>query len=176
MRAAPDAILEDHEGRTVLRFERVLEHPPDDVWTALTEPAELRTWHPSPFELEPTVGGAVRYLAPGGDALGPGVVREYEPPHVLAYSWGEDDLRWELSPHSEGTLLVLTHTFDDRLKAARDAAGWHLCLDTLASSLAGADEPAPVGDASIPVGWRDLNAAYEKRFDIPPEKATPPPL
>lgn len=28
MRAAPDAILEDHEGRTVLRFERLLEHPP----------------------------------------------------------------------------------------------------------------------------------------------------
>ena len=38
------------------------------------------------------------------------------------------------------------------------------------------DPPAQVGDASIPVGWRDLNAAYEKRFDIPPEKATPPPL
>jgi hypothetical protein len=40
-----------------------------------------------------------------------------------------------------GTPLVLTHTFDDRLKSARDAAGWHLCLDALELSIDGVDDP-----------------------------------
>jgi len=41
---------------------------------------------------------------------------------VPAHTWGEDELRWELRPHEDGCVLVLTHTFDDRFKAARDAA------------------------------------------------------
>ena len=70
---------------------------------------------------------------------------------------------------------MLIHTFDDRFKAARDAAGWHLCLDALASSLEGA-KAASTGDGErIPGDWRELNRAYERRFGIPPEKATPPP-
>jgi predicted 3-demethylubiquinone-9 3-methyltransferase (glyoxalase superfamily)/uncharacterized protein YndB with AHSA1/START domain len=176
MPVAPDAILQDHAGRTVLRFERSLRQPPERVWTALTALDGLRSWHPSPFELEPRVGGAVRYLPPDGAAFGDGEVTAYEPPRALAYTWGDDHLRFELEPHGDGTRLVLTHTFDDRLKAARDAAGWHLCLDALASSLGGDDAPAPVGDAAIPAGWRELNSLYEERFGIAADEATPPPI
>ena len=35
MPAAPDAILQDQEGRTVLRFERTLRHSPERVWRAI---------------------------------------------------------------------------------------------------------------------------------------------
>ena len=171
----PDAVLLDDHGRTVLRFERSLGHPPERVWQFLTQLDELRGWHPSPFELEPRVGGAVTYLPPDGAAFGEGEVTEYDPPRVLAYTWGEDHLRWELVPQESGCRPVLTHAFDDHFKAARDAAGWHLCLDALAASLGGAEEPAPTGEAAIPAGWRELNSLYEQRFDIPPEKATPPP-
>ena len=162
-----DAVLQDDHGRTVLRFERVLHHPPDRVWRYLTEVGELRGWHPSPFELEPRVGGAVRYLPPDGAMFGEGEVTEYDPPRVVAYTWGEDHLRWELEPRGGGCLLVLTHTFDDHFKAARDAAGWHVCLEALEARLDGAE---PAG-----TDWRELNGAYEERFGIPPEKATPPP-
>jgi uncharacterized protein YndB with AHSA1/START domain len=168
MPAAPDAILEDHEGRTVLRFERVLRHPVERVWSALTEEGDLRRWHPSPFVLEPRAGGAVEYLPPDGAAFGEGAVTDYEPPRLLAHTWGEDHLRWELRPHDEGTLLVLRHTFDDHLKAARDAAGWHTCLAALGAALDGADG---AGQAD----WRELNRAYQERFGIAPEDATPIP-
>jgi uncharacterized protein YndB with AHSA1/START domain len=171
-----DAILQDQEGRSVLRFERTLRHPPERVWTALTEPGEQQSWHPTPFELEPVVGGTVAYRAEGeAPEMPDGEVTEYDPPRVLGHTWGEDRLRWELRPHDDGCVLVLTHTFEDRFKAARDAAGWHLCLDGLSDVLDGA--PPPRGDDAelIPDGWRELNAAYEERFGIPPEKATPPP-
>jgi hypothetical protein len=70
-------------------------------------------------------------------------------------------------------MLRLTHSFDDRFKAARDAAGWHLCLQQLADSLDAAGRsqtgPRPPGD------WQSLNADYERRFGIAHEQATPPP-
>lgn len=171
-----DAVLQDDQGRAVLRFERVLAHPPERVWRALTEPDELWGWHPTPAEFQPAAGGTVRYLpGEGVPAMPDGEVTDYDPPRLLGHTWGDDHLRWELRPHDEGCLLVLTHTFDDRFKAARDAAGWHLCLDALASSLEGA-KAASTGDGErIPGDWRELNRAYERRFGIPPEKATPPP-
>ena len=66
MPVSADAILQDRDGRSVLRFERALRQPPERVWSALVEPGEQRSWHPTPFEFEPAVGGAVTYLA-GGD-------------------------------------------------------------------------------------------------------------
>jgi len=170
-----DAVLQDEDGRSVLRFERVLDHPVERVWAALTELDDLRRWHPSPFELERRVGGQIDFLAPEGNAFGCSYVTAYEPPRLLAHGWGEDHLRWELTPHDSGTRLVLTHTFDDRLKAARDAAGWDLCLDGMAAWLSSHDNPAPTGEAAIPAGWSELNQAYERRFGIVSEDATPPP-
>jgi predicted 3-demethylubiquinone-9 3-methyltransferase (glyoxalase superfamily)/uncharacterized protein YndB with AHSA1/START domain len=180
MPATADAILEDHEGRTVLRFERVLHHSPERVWSALTEVDDLRQWHPSPFELERRAGGVVAFEPPAGVAFGPGVVRRYDPPRVLAHSWGEDELRWELEPCQEGTRLVLTHTFEDRLKAARDAAGWELCFRGLVASLAAppgrGSADAPTGARAISdAGWDELNTVYQERFGIAPGLATPAP-
>jgi predicted 3-demethylubiquinone-9 3-methyltransferase (glyoxalase superfamily)/uncharacterized protein YndB with AHSA1/START domain len=175
MAVTADAILEDHEGRTVLRFERRLGHPQERVWAALTELDDLRHWHPSPFELERRAGGAIRFLPPEGAAFGDGRVVAYEPPRLLAYSWGEDELRWELEPRDEGTLLTLTHTFEDRFKAARDAAGWELCLAALGSVLSGDRGPAPTGERAILGDWDALNRAYQDRFGIPAEQATQPP-
>jgi len=177
MPLTPDATMYDEDEHTVIRFERLLRHPPERVWSALTTVDELAAWHPSPFELEPRAGGAVRYQPPFDHAIGDGTVTAYEPDRLLAYTWGEDELRWELRPHAEGTVLVLTQTFDDHYKAARDAAGWHLCLDALSGALdgAGAAAPAPTGERAIPAGWLELNDAYQERFGIAPDEATPPP-
>src|SRR6266542_4230771 len=43
-RAAADGVLEIEEDRCVVRFERFLAHPVEDVWRALTEPRQLARW------------------------------------------------------------------------------------------------------------------------------------
>jgi uncharacterized protein YndB with AHSA1/START domain len=133
-----DAVLQDEEGRSILRFERTLRHSPERVWEALTDAGELASWHPTPFELERFVGGAVTFL-PEGDApdMPPGEVREYEPPRVLAW--------------------------------------WHVCLMALEAALEGRKAPGTREGERIPHHWPELNSAYEQRFGIPHEQATPPP-
>ena len=60
-----------------------------------------------------------------------GEVLEVDEPNLLAFTWGEDTLRFELAPDDDGTRLVRV----DELPAdaaARNAAGWDNCLDRLA--------------------------------------------
>ncbi|GAA1700598.1 SRPBCC family protein [Kribbella yunnanensis] len=124
------------EGRSVLRMERQLRHPPEKVWRALTDPAELIHWFPASVQLEPRIGSRVEYQMdgePGGD----GQVLEFDPARVFAITWSGEVLRWELLPTDDGCLLVLTHTFDDHFGAASFASGWTLCLDALDQRLLG---------------------------------------
>jgi len=173
------AIVQNRDGRTVLLFERVLAHPPERVWSALTSYDGLLDWHPTPFRLDgspPIPGARVTFISPpGGPEIADGRLLEYDPPRTLAHSWGDDELRWQLEHHEDGCLLRLTHTFDDRLKAARDATGWHLCLAALSSCLDLAPSPRRGVEPHLPQGWSELNRDYEQRFGIDPEQATPPP-
>jgi uncharacterized protein YndB with AHSA1/START domain len=145
------------------------------VWSALTSAEELLDWHPTPFDLEPRSGGLISYRSmPQAPEMAQGRVLAFEPPHLLAYSWAGDELHWELRAADDGCVLRLTHIFDDRFKAARDAAGWELCLGALSSSLD--EDPRPQrGSTPLPTDWQRLNAGYERRFGLAPEQATPPP-
>jgi uncharacterized protein YndB with AHSA1/START domain len=132
--------LHERDGRSVLRMERVLKHPREKVWRAMVEPERLAEWFPGTVALDLRTGGAVTFDQ-GGDGS-TGTITDLEPPHLIAYTWGTDHLRWELHPDGEGTRLVLEHTFDDRAGAASFGAGWHTCivaLDLALDGRAGAD-------------------------------------
>jgi uncharacterized protein YndB with AHSA1/START domain len=119
-------------GRAVVRMERRLAHPPAKVWAALTEPDRLAEWFPATVRADLRVGGAVEF------GFGPaGTVTDLDPPRLIAYTWGDDHLRWEVEPDGEGALLTLTHTFGDRVGAATFASGWHICIAGLDLALAG---------------------------------------
>jgi uncharacterized protein YndB with AHSA1/START domain len=170
------ARLIEREGRYVLRFERLLPHPRERVWRALTERSELEAWHPTPFLLDPAPGGAVTYLpSPGAPDMGAGRVLACERPALLEHTWGEDRLRWMLAERGGGCLLTLEHSFDDRFKAARDGAGWHICLIALSALLDGDAVPPRGSPRELPGGWQELNASYLERFGISAEQATPIP-
>lgn len=146
-----------------LRFVRELRHSPERVWRALTEPADLRQWFPDTIVV-PTkwgVGARLEFKHEGVYAFD-GEVLAFEPPHLLEFRWGTDRIRFEIQPSNSGSILTLVDTIDEVGKAARDSAGWHVCLDALEAALDGARGPA--GD------WKSLRDEYAARFG--PEAST----
>jgi uncharacterized protein YndB with AHSA1/START domain len=153
-------------GRWQLRFERTLPHPPEKVWRALTEPEHLEHWFPTTIEGERAAGAPLRFSFRNDEAPAfEGEMLRYEPPSVLELRWGEDVLRLELRPEGDGTVLTLLDTLDDRGKGARDAAGWHVCLDNLAAHLRGEEAQT---------AWQDVHADYVERFGPEAARIGPP--
>jgi len=128
-----DATMEQVGGRVRLRFERELGASREAVWRALTDPEELTAWFPCRIITEEWKAGAeLRFVFAGPDALElSGRVLECDEPRLLAFSWGDETLRFELFAAGEGTRLVMTDELDPPI-AARNAAGWEGCLDRLA--------------------------------------------
>jgi uncharacterized protein YndB with AHSA1/START domain len=163
------------ENRPALRFERRLAHPVETVWRAITESDELEHWFPSRVEVdELRPGGEMTFRfesmpLEGAPMTINGRVTEFDPPREFAFYWGEDHLRFELEPvagSEDSCLLRLTVLLDSREKAARDSAGWHVCLDRLAVRLDGAAEIGEGGD------WRGLYEEYQRR-GVPAGAAIP---
>ena len=159
------------EGTPTLIFERRLSHPVDRVWQAITDPDVLVHWFPSTVELDLRVGGAMKFtfeqaVLPDGSSSMPGQVTELDPPRVFAFSWGPpthgDHLRFELDPvdGGAGCALRLTVALGTRDQAARDCAGWHVCLDRLERVVDGDDGPAATGATGE---WRTLYEEYQRR-------------
>ncbi|MEU4293057.1 SRPBCC family protein [Kribbella sp. NPDC026596] len=128
--------LSTENGRTVLRMRRELRHPVAKVWRAITEPGQLAGWFPAAVEFDLRLDGPVRFTFENDpeapvDLETSGVIRAYEPPNLIEYTWGDEVLRWELVPSSDGCMLNLTATYDDRPGSASFSGGWTLCFDAL---------------------------------------------
>lgn len=143
-----------------LRFERRLAHPPEKVWRALTDSKELAHWFPARIEGAREAGAELRFLFAEGEPT-TGKISVFEPPRVLEYTWEGDLLRWELKPGGTGCLLVFTTIPGDRANVARDATGWHFCLDNLEKAVDG--NPAAGFDKER---FSALNAEYAARFGL----------
>jgi uncharacterized protein YndB with AHSA1/START domain len=150
-----------------LVFTRRLHHPPERVWRALVEPDELRAWFPSTIDGERAAGATLRFDFDGVVDPIEGTMHVFDPPSVLELSWGGDRLRFELEPDGDGTVLTLIDSLEELGKAARDAAGWHVCLAHLVDSLDGIDPPRDIE-------WKPLNDEYAERFG-PDAAAVGPP-
>ncbi|NUR49688.1 MAG: SRPBCC family protein [Hamadaea sp.] len=154
------------DGRWTLAFVRDLAHPPARVWAALTDPAQLGEW--APFRAERDLGepGPTTLTMIDGELAVelPATVLRAEPPSLLEYAWGEDLLRWELTPTPAGTRLTLRHTVAGTDDLPRAAAGWHLCLDVAERLLDGDPVPPIRGRAALDHGWQGLHDAYAEEL------------
>ncbi|MEU6081239.1 SRPBCC family protein [Streptomyces sp. NPDC047108] len=156
------------DGRPVLRIERMLAHPREKVWRAVTEPEHLSRWYPfRATKLELRLGGKIRFDDGAGMTLD-AVVTELDPPRLFAFSTrapaempreSDDLIRFELSPEGTGCRLVFTHVFDDRYAAASYASGWQVCLDAF---------EAVVDDRPVEPGYPvpSLHDAYVEKFGL----------
>jgi len=124
--AAGAEIQKDGENWT-LTLVRELRHPPAMVWQALTDPAHLSEWAPFDADRNLAAVGPVKLSTVGTPTLqvSESTVKRAEAPRLLEYSWGGNDLRWELEPLGSGTRLTLWHNIDGRFISG-GAAGWHI--------------------------------------------------
>ena len=142
---------------------RDLRHPPEKVWQALTDPAQLREW--APFDAEgslDTAGATVKLTWVGTAQTTETRVTRADAPNVLEYG----DIRWELEPLGSGTRLTLWHSIDRRF-ICWGAAGWHICFDVLDRLLAGQPIGRILGPKAMQFdGWQRLIAEYAEQLGI----------
>lgn len=148
---------------------RELRHPPAKVWKALTKPEHLREW--APFDSDRDLGapGTANLTTVGAPKpmVSESQIKRADEPKVLEFSWGGQDIRWELEPlANSGTRLTLWHNIN-RGFIAMGAAGWHVCFDVLERAL----DEQPLGrivgaDAMQNEGWQRLHAEYAKQFGV----------
>ena len=149
---------------------RELRHPPERVWRALTDPAQLREWAPFDADANLATASTVNLTWAGTPTSFEAKVRRAEAPNVLEYN----DLRWELEAVGGGTRLTLWHNIDPRF-ISWGAAGWHISFDVLDRLLSGTPIGRMVGAEAMKFeGWQRLNAEYAKQFDVELPNWAPP--
>jgi len=154
-----------HHGRIIapaeVRFERLLPGPIETLWKFLVDSDKRGQWLASgPMELRP--GGAVELRFRHGDLsphkvapperfiemdekghVGHERVLRVEPPRLLAISWGDSDVTFELVPEGEKVRLILTHRrLTDRANLVQTSGGWHTHLAILVERAHGRTPPA----------------------------------
>jgi uncharacterized protein YndB with AHSA1/START domain len=160
----------EKDGETwTLILVRELRHPPEKVWQALTDPAQLREW--APFDADGslgTAGSTVKLTTVGMPApfVSRTVVARADAPRLLVYDWGGSQMRWELEASGGGTRLTLWSSIDRRF-ISMGAAGWHVCFDVLDHLLGGRPLGRIVGSDALGFdGWQRLNAEYAAQFGV----------
>jgi uncharacterized protein YndB with AHSA1/START domain len=153
--------------RPAVRLERRLPDPPEVVWKAVTERDQLRAWFPCDVAVQGgrwEAGATITFRFPPEviDMTLTGQVLEVDEEKLLVFTWGEEVLRFELSPDGSGTRFVLVDELSPS-QAARNAAGWDECLDRLAGL--GGDGP----------DWRARFDRYRADFEpsLGPQEGPP---
>jgi uncharacterized protein YndB with AHSA1/START domain len=155
------AVHATDDGRVAIRFVRLFTHPPEKVWRALTDPAQLAAWFPAIVDLSTPAGNELFFgvterqrvtyaMTDDPDRTPNGRMLRNEPPHALEYEWMGEILSWELTGTADGCRLVFTNVLADRDAAGPAAAGWEAGLEVVAAQLDG-----------VPVTWDPFVRADE---------------
>ena len=132
-----------NEAQTVL-VERVLAHPPEKVWRALTQPHLIEAWL-SASDFSPVVGHDFQLHFDWGAV--DGQVLEVEPGQKLSYTWTSGELdsvvTWTFTPTATGTLLRMEQVgfpSDQSRYYVGASAGWPRFIAALELVLESVDE------------------------------------
>lgn len=130
----------------LLSFDFELQHPPEKVWRALTNPVLLSEWLLPVIDFELAKGKSFTFKAPpqpGWDGLVHAKLLEIEVHAKLAYSWQVGELEtlvtFELSPSPTGTKVKLVQSgFKEHQKQNWGGAryGWRMMGEKLFNVLA----------------------------------------
>lgn len=119
----------------IVRFERDLQHPADEVWSWLTNNEKLSQWFSELRVEELKIGGFLKFDM-GDGTFERMEILDLQENAVIEYTWGRDIVRFELIGRPNGCKLILI----EKIKALtdhtpKDLAGWHVCLDVISALL-----------------------------------------
>ena len=133
------------ETRSIV-VERLMPHPPEKVWRALTQAPLVAQWLMR-NDFEPVVGHRLNFRSEpvnGWNGVTDCEVLEIEPPSRLVYSWNASGdqaatgiksiVTWTLTPTSGGTQLRMEHAGfrpDDEGFYQGASYGWPKMIETL---------------------------------------------
>jgi uncharacterized protein YndB with AHSA1/START domain len=134
--------------RTVV-VDRVMPHPPEKVWRALTQGPLIEDWLMK-NDFQPVTGHRFTLRAaptPHWDGVVQGEVLAVEPPRRLAYSWNaagglQTTVTWTLTAADDGTRVRMEQSgFGPGQEASRQGAayGWGRFVEALERVAAGLD-------------------------------------
>ncbi|MEV6195356.1 SRPBCC family protein [Streptomyces sp. NPDC051920] len=147
------------DGRPAVRFSRVYDHPADRLWRFMTDPDALAAWFPSRAEMDLRPGGTIAFSGDPHMPESTGRVLDVDPPRHLSFEWGGDELRFGLEALDDGrTRFTLTDVLAERNTAARNGAGWEVCLAALDRAVGGG--PAEGPRAGGMKAWREIYEDY----------------
>lgn len=141
--------------RTTIIFRRVLHHPIERVWRAITDPEELSEWMLGSARIDPRVGGTIEYVSAPTPIVWYGTILVWDPPRVYEHELNTDPdprwsehlgvertiARWELEDQGEATLITLTFRGFTKSTATGFAPGTHAFLERLEAYLRQAPMP-----------------------------------
>ncbi len=172
-----DTSLKRVESTIVLSLRRRFVHDPDRVWTGFAARELLKRWFPCDVEGEWKANAPLefRFLDGEGDNLPEedlrGEVLTADAPRLLEFRWGTSLLRCEMVADGNGCQMSFSETLDDPSEAARNAAGWEMCLENLAQLL---DGEAP--DEFAWEIWQTKFEGYVKKFEAEAGPQQGPPV
>lgn len=154
--------LERDGDQLTLRYERRLHHPPEKVWQAITDPAELdRWWGDADVDLDARTF-SIRWHNTddeGNAAVMQARITELDPPRRLEMQGDlHGTLRFDLQPDGDGTVLRFSSTLDlPEDFRTKVLAGWHFHLEALARALDGqTSDLKTLKDPS----WEEIHQRY----------------
>lgn len=138
-------ITKEKDGYQVV-FERVLPHPIEKVWNAITNPDELKFWF-TDIEMDFRVNGKITFRFNDADqSSSHGEIVSIDAPHRFVWTWEGELADWELNGLNENTTrLILTYSRINEDYAVKASAGFHDLLGLLADRLGGSENVSALG-------------------------------
>jgi len=196
MRDTLDGTIRRTSNMNEVHFERQFNAPVESLWQFIADSPKLEKWMGGPvYRFELIDGGeVVIQIGPRFGAVASGKVFEYEPRHLVAFTWDVPawghtpdllgtTMRWEAVGDGQGSKILLTHGLP--YTVGREhllAAAWHLHLDQLAQLLAGNDDHYSIEHErvkSLTAQYLDADfekqrARYEELLDVQQSDVTEP--
>jgi uncharacterized protein YndB with AHSA1/START domain len=152
-----------------IRFERMLSHPAQQVWEAITEPEKLGQWL-GKAEVDLRVEGEMRIRFQDMDIVGQ--ILQYKQGSLLEYTWTSQSFPGEISIvkfelFAEGKSscrLVFTERLVSAPYLTGAGSGWHYILDTLSMVLDNITLPKWSDELRLEI-FEQLNPRYRKMIE-----------